>query len=76
MRHVLRLLLPDPARWQAPAMAFEDPPVVSASRVLGAQARGPNYTVEPEVGSDGLLRLFQMQDRLRDLRHRGRGPDA
>jgi hypothetical protein len=60
MRHVLRLLLPILLA-AGPAMAFEDPPVVSAESVLGAQARGPNYTVESEVGSDGLLRLFQMR---------------
>src|SRR5690242_19904562 len=43
-----------------PALAFESPPVTTAEAVLGAQAKGPNYTVEPEVRSDGLLRLFQM----------------
>ena len=59
MRRVLGLLLPiRPAA--SPAMAFEDPPVVTAEP-CSARRPGPNYTVEPEVGSDGLLRLFQMR---------------
>lgn len=40
------------------ALAFEDPPVTTAAAVLGAQATGPNYRVDPEVRSDGLLQLF------------------
>lgn len=43
------------------AAAFETPPTVSAASVLGAQASGPNYRVDPEVHSDGLLRLFVLK---------------
>ena len=40
------------------AGAFEAPPVTSAEQVLGPEANGPNYRVDPEVRSDGLLHLF------------------
>jgi hypothetical protein len=43
------------------AGAFEDPPVTRAATVLGAQASGPNYHVDPEVRSDGLVHLFQLK---------------
>ncbi|HEV7257550.1 MAG TPA: hypothetical protein VGN82_07185 [Bosea sp. (in: a-proteobacteria)] len=43
------------------AAAFEAPPTVSAASILGAQASGPNYRVDPEVHSDGLLRLFVLR---------------
>lgn len=42
----------------APAVAFEAPPVTTAAAVLGAAANGPNYRVDQEVRSDGLLWLF------------------
>lgn len=42
-------------------LAFETPPTVDAASVLGAQASGPNYRVEQEVRSDGLLRLFVLK---------------
>lgn len=43
------------------ALAFETPPTVDATSVLGAQASGPNYRVDREVRSDGLLRLFVLK---------------
>jgi hypothetical protein len=45
----------------APAVAVEAPATVTAASVLGAQASGPNYRVDQEVRSDGLLRLFVVQ---------------
>ena len=45
------------------AMAFEAPPTARAEAVLGAEATGPNYRVDPEVRSDGLLRLFILRTR-------------
>ena len=45
------------------AMAFEAPPTARAEAVLGAEATGPNYRVDPEVRSDGLLRLFVLRTR-------------
>jgi len=44
-----------------PAAAFETPPTVEAVSVLGAQASGPNYRVDQDVHSDGLLRLFVLK---------------
>jgi hypothetical protein len=40
------------------AGAFEAPPVTKAEQILGPEATGPNYRVDPEVRSDGLLHLF------------------
>ena len=45
------------------ALAFETPPTARAEAVLGAEATGPNYRVDPEVRSDGLLRLFILRTR-------------
>ncbi|MFZ4530375.1 MAG: hypothetical protein ACOYOJ_01035, partial [Alsobacter sp.] len=41
--------------WTPAARAFEEPPVTTADAVLGAQAKGRNYRVEPEVRGDGLM---------------------
>jgi len=49
---------------QSHANAFEDPPVANAASLLGAQAKGPNYTVEPEVRGDGLNWSFQLRTRF------------
>ena len=46
------------------ASAFEDPPVVQAEALLGARAAGPNYRLNPEVRSDGLLHLYELQTRF------------
>jgi hypothetical protein len=35
------------------ASAFEDPPVANATTLLGAQAKGPNYTVCNSDGRNG-----------------------
>jgi hypothetical protein len=51
------LVMAVPAR----AQPFEAPPSVSAEAVLGSLARGANYRVDPEVRSDGLLRLYVLQ---------------
>jgi hypothetical protein len=40
------------------AAAFEAPATTTAQAVLGADASGPNYRVDPEVRSDGLMHLF------------------
>jgi hypothetical protein len=40
------------------AMAFESPPTAQAEDILGSEASGPNYRVEPLVRSDGLLHIF------------------
>ena len=39
-------------------MAFESPPTAQAEDILGSEASGPNYRVEPLVRSDGLLHIF------------------
>ena len=46
------------------ALAFEAPPAAKAETVLGAKATGPNYRVDPEVRSDGMLRLFVLRTRF------------
>jgi len=45
------------------AWAFETPPTAQADAVLGAEATGPNYRIDPEVRSDGLLWLFVLRTR-------------
>ena len=45
------------------ALAFEAPPTAPAEAVLGAEATGPNYRIDPDVRSDGLLRLFVLRTR-------------
>ncbi len=46
-----------------PAFAadYENPPVFKASALLGADAEGPGYQVEETVGSDGYLRIYNVQ---------------
>ena len=45
--------------WSASrAAAFEPPATTTAQAVLGDAATGPNYRVDPEVRSDGLMHLF------------------
>ena len=46
------------------ALGFEAPPTATAEAVLGAEATGPNYRVDPEVRSDGMLRLFVLRTRF------------
>ena len=43
------------------AASFENPPVFQASALLGANAQGPGYKVEETVGSDGYLRIYNVQ---------------
>ncbi len=50
------LLLPAAAG----AAEVENPPVFEASAVLGQAAEGPGYKVEPKVGSDGYLRIYEV----------------
>jgi hypothetical protein len=45
------------------ALAFETPPTAQAEAVLRAEATGPNYRIDPEVRSDGLMRLFVLRTR-------------
>lgn len=49
--------------WVFPAHAatFEDPPVEDAATVLGALAKGPDYTVDRQVQGDGLMRFYVLQ---------------
>nr|TFG52449.1 MAG: hypothetical protein E4H34_04995 [Hyphomicrobiales bacterium] len=66
-----------------PVYAQEAPPVASAEMLLGADIKGENWTVAPDVQSDGFLRLFnvttpydefqiggerRMNERLQELR--------
>ena len=41
--------------------AAEKPPAFQATSVLGADAKGPNWTVSPEVRSDGFVRLYTVE---------------
>ncbi|MBX9759709.1 MAG: hypothetical protein K2Y29_13120, partial [Beijerinckiaceae bacterium] len=43
------------------ANAFEAPPVSRAQDILGSQATGPNYRIDSEVRSDGLMRLYELK---------------
>lgn len=46
------------------ARAFEAPQTVSVTTVLGGTAlNGPNYRIDPEVVSDGLMRLYVLKTR-------------
>jgi hypothetical protein len=54
------------------ASAFEDPPVANATTLLGAQAKGPNYTVDPEVRNDGLIWSFQLHTRFGNFEVNGK----
>lgn len=54
---VLALALAGPAL----AANYENPPVFSASALLGPDAQGPGYKVEETVGSDGYLRIYNVQ---------------
>ena len=65
------------------ASAAEMPAAATATALLGEQAKGPNWTVAPEVRSDGFVRLYavttpygefqvngqrRMDERLQELR--------
>lgn len=43
------------------AANYENPPVFSASALLGAAAQGPGYKVQERVGSDGYLRIYNVE---------------
>lgn len=43
------------------AASYENPPVFRASALLGSEAKGPGYTVEERVGSDGYLRIYTLE---------------
>lgn len=43
------------------AADYESPPVFKASDLLGADAEGPGYKVEETVGSDGYLRIYNVE---------------
>lgn len=45
----------------ARAADVENPPLFKASDVLGAAASGTGYRVEEKVGSDGYLRVYQVE---------------
>ena len=64
------------------AQEFEQPPVTPADQLLGPQAQGANYSVDPTVHGDGLMHLYTltaagamyqvagdtlMQERIREL---------
>ena len=64
------------------AQEFEQPPVTLADQLLGPQAQGANYSVDPTVHGDGLMHLYTltaagamyqvagdtlMQERIREL---------
>lgn len=47
-----------------PARAFEEPQTVSVETVLGGTPlNGPNYRIEPQIVSDGLMRLYVLKTR-------------
>lgn len=54
---LLALLIPGLAH----AMEVENPPVFSAGKLLGQAAEGPGYIVVPNVGSDGYLRIYDVE---------------
>lgn len=43
------------------AADVENPPVFNASTVLGQAAQGPGYRIEERVGSDGYLRIYDVE---------------
>ena len=43
------------------SQGFEAPPTSRAQEILGSQASGPNYRIDPEVRSDGLMRLYELK---------------
>jgi len=43
------------------AAEVENPPLFKASAVLGAAAQGPGYRIEERVGSDGYLRIYDVE---------------
>jgi hypothetical protein len=43
------------------AADLENPPVFKADAILGPAAEGPGYIVKPIVGSDGYLRLYEVE---------------
>ena len=45
----------------SPAVAFEAPPVGTVAPFLAAAARGPSYTINASVPSDGFLRVFTFE---------------
>ena len=45
----------------ARAADVENPPVFSASTLLGAQVQGPGYKVAAKVPSDGFVRIYTLQ---------------
>ena len=66
-----------------PLPAVEPPPVMPSAPLLGANMKGPNWTVAPTVRSDGFVRLYaldttygkfqvngqrRMDERLQELR--------
>jgi hypothetical protein len=42
----------------SPLAAFETPQATAAQAVLGTLAVGPNYNVDPDVRSDGLMHIY------------------
>lgn len=45
----------------AQAADVENPPVFSASTLLGPKVQGPGYTVAPKVASDGYVRIYSLE---------------
>lgn len=43
------------------AADVENPPLFKASAVLGQAAQGPGYRIEERVGSDGYLRIYDVE---------------
>lgn len=55
------------------AEPFEAPPSVDASALLGAKATGSNYTVVSPVGSDGFVRIYNLETPYGQFRVEGDG---
>ena len=45
----------------AMAAEVENPPTFKASALLGAEVQGPGYAVSPVVGSDGYVRIYNLE---------------
>lgn len=57
----------------AQAKNVENPPVFRAGEVLGAKASGPEYRVREKIGTDGYIRIYEVETRWGDYAVQGDG---
>lgn len=55
----------------AQAKDVENPPLFTASEVLGTKASGPEYRVREKVGTDGYIRVYEIETRWGDFAVQG-----